>query len=488
MQLRIQERDATRSSSNNNNSASSSSCSSSSCSSRTNSNDSKQQQQQHQHQQPGDDARVRNARTARELDFGSESMMDCSSSSSSSSSSSGGDSDKNHAHQLSESDLLPQLDEALADFQLAAAGQRHGATTRASPTSSSTSTSSCKPLPTLVLAPRNSKQPLILIEVDGVVNVKYIADPRYRYHQKRMSQIPDELVSSWDDMQSLWVHTLLPELITFSPSVVARINAWADKAEIVWVTTWRHIARKTFGPAVGLKDFRAFDDSKSALCSKDRFNHEFAAELSPTSDHQATATTATTATTTTTTTTATATGHSTKESEFAFRKLRLLQQLANYTCPERRELDHTMRRINGGLGSDGSVRLGGAHHGYNTSDRHQGGVSHSGTKQNTPKKASATRNIGPRPLVWIDCDLGKYGSEPGAMFRPWMSARPDTLLLAPSTLYGLTETHLDQVDDFLRKHTVGASGATSTAKEGSSNFVQTAASLSSSSSTSISLV
>lgn len=87
--------------------------------------------------------------------------------------------------------------------------------------------------------PRNCRHiPLVLLDVDGVINA--------------LSREP------LPEFRAVYVHSFLtdaPMRLQISDAMVARINAWTQWAEILWMTSWREHAKLRLAPAVGLRDF-----------------------------------------------------------------------------------------------------------------------------------------------------------------------------------------------------------------------------------------
>jgi hypothetical protein len=92
-----------------------------------------------------------------------------------------------------------------------------------------------------------STTPLILLDVDGVINT-----------------VEDNPL--WTDNKTVHVRSGCRQFkITYSQSVVKRINSWSDKAEIQWLTTWKAGARYRIAPAIGLKGFKVCKSGKTGL-------------------------------------------------------------------------------------------------------------------------------------------------------------------------------------------------------------------------------
>jgi hypothetical protein len=87
-----------------------------------------------------------------------------------------------------------------------------------------------------------TKKPVILLDVDGVVNC---------FERK------------WSDLRE--IHCLRWG-IRYSPTVVDKINSWNKIANVKWLTTWNNDARDHLAPALGLDSFenaRLDEDDKT---------------------------------------------------------------------------------------------------------------------------------------------------------------------------------------------------------------------------------
>lgn len=84
-------------------------------------------------------------------------------------------------------------------------------------------------------------KPVFFLDIDGVVNV---IPPR--------KGVPPHL-KVWEDWRKIEVATYP---INYSPNLIDHLNRISEKADIVWLTTWRKEAPKDFAPAVGLNDFK----------------------------------------------------------------------------------------------------------------------------------------------------------------------------------------------------------------------------------------
>lgn len=90
-------------------------------------------------------------------------------------------------------------------------------------------------------------KPSIFLDIDGVVNI-------VSKRQGNLDKLPHLRV--WNKWETIEV-TSYP--ITYSPELVSHLNRISEKAEIVWLTTWKEEAVNDFAPAVGLNDFRLID-------------------------------------------------------------------------------------------------------------------------------------------------------------------------------------------------------------------------------------
>jgi hypothetical protein len=90
--------------------------------------------------------------------------------------------------------------------------------------------------------PNTLKPPLILLDVDGVIN---------------LSGTAWELKTRWPDYKI--VYNIQAGnggyTICYSQTVVDKINEWSEVADVRWLTTWNEYAIKNLAPALGLKKF-----------------------------------------------------------------------------------------------------------------------------------------------------------------------------------------------------------------------------------------
>jgi hypothetical protein len=94
----------------------------------------------------------------------------------------------------------------------------------------------------------NNKKPLILLDVDGVINYYYAFFNKTDndYSNRKKYNIKNETLH--DDI-------IYDKYLYYSPTIVKTINEWSDKAEILWLTSWKESARTRLAPNIGLKDF-----------------------------------------------------------------------------------------------------------------------------------------------------------------------------------------------------------------------------------------
>jgi hypothetical protein len=84
-------------------------------------------------------------------------------------------------------------------------------------------------------------KPVIFLDIDGVVNV---IPPR--------KGVPPHL-KVWNEWRKIEVRSYP---INYSPDLIEHLNRLSEKADIIWLTTWRSEAVKYFAPAVGLNEFK----------------------------------------------------------------------------------------------------------------------------------------------------------------------------------------------------------------------------------------
>ena len=97
-----------------------------------------------------------------------------------------------------------------------------------------------------------NKIPLLLLDVDGVINIKSI-------NKQTMDII---CPPPWLDVQLTFAsHTYFGDLqqtvICYSPTVIQQLNEWHTKklVEIRWLTNWNDDARYRLAPKLKLNDF-----------------------------------------------------------------------------------------------------------------------------------------------------------------------------------------------------------------------------------------
>lgn len=80
-------------------------------------------------------------------------------------------------------------------------------------------------------------QPLVLVDVDGVLNA---LGP------------PDDSWPDWQRGSAVALGRVWP--IRWSPSVTAAVDAWRERADVQWLTTWEHAANGELRALVGLPE------------------------------------------------------------------------------------------------------------------------------------------------------------------------------------------------------------------------------------------
>jgi hypothetical protein len=101
-------------------------------------------------------------------------------------------------------------------------------------------------------------RPLIILDVDGVVNrIRDIPDT-WRVGEKTQDD-PD----TFDDFRT--VHATTYSTVNVSDKMIQHINLWDKTCDIVWLTSWRTMARDLFAPSVGLKRFAVHPRSKETI-------------------------------------------------------------------------------------------------------------------------------------------------------------------------------------------------------------------------------
>lgn len=91
--------------------------------------------------------------------------------------------------------------------------------------------------------------PVFFLDIDGVIN-SYPAPKKHMLEKYGKYEL-----AIYEDYM-LW----------YSPRVVEFINTISDSgfAEVMWLTTWRELARSEFAPRVGLDDFPAITDDSGS--------------------------------------------------------------------------------------------------------------------------------------------------------------------------------------------------------------------------------
>jgi hypothetical protein len=89
-----------------------------------------------------------------------------------------------------------------------------------------------------------TKKPIILLDVDNVINMFYERDPK----------------SIWEDTTEQIVNGFR---IVYSPTVVRKINEWNKIAEVRWLTAWNQKAVIHLSPALNFDTFRLAEGRES---------------------------------------------------------------------------------------------------------------------------------------------------------------------------------------------------------------------------------
>ncbi len=108
------------------------------------------------------------------------------------------------------------------------------------------------------------KKPIILLDVDSVINISYHKNPK----------------TLWEDITKVIVPTYMQGhavnfQVTYSPTVIQKINEWNKIAEVRWLTSWNNRAITFMSPALGLEPFklaegRESNDWDSVECEMDK--------------------------------------------------------------------------------------------------------------------------------------------------------------------------------------------------------------------------
>lgn len=100
------------------------------------------------------------------------------------------------------------------------------------------------------------KTPIILLDVDGVINMMAVNIVKDKYGYKNRTPI-DLSELPFGDVTIVKVMGPRKECdIKYSPTVVSQINEWAEVAEVRWTTSWGRFAQTCLAPALGLKHFQ----------------------------------------------------------------------------------------------------------------------------------------------------------------------------------------------------------------------------------------
>ena len=80
-------------------------------------------------------------------------------------------------------------------------------------------------------------RPLVLVDVDGVLNALGPPDP------------------AWPDWQQGWARAMGRDWpVRWSPTVTSAIRGWRDTADVQWLTTWGHDANQGLHELLGLPE------------------------------------------------------------------------------------------------------------------------------------------------------------------------------------------------------------------------------------------
>lgn len=86
-------------------------------------------------------------------------------------------------------------------------------------------------------------KPTLFQDIDGVINVL----PK---NEGNLNKLPHLRV--WGEWRTLEINGYM---ITYSPELITHLNRISQKANMVWLTTWKEEASRDFAPAVGLDSF-----------------------------------------------------------------------------------------------------------------------------------------------------------------------------------------------------------------------------------------
>ncbi len=96
-------------------------------------------------------------------------------------------------------------------------------------------------------------KPLILLDVDGVVNG---------------TSVSDRIVhDGFTDFVRTALGNDVPFDVTYSNEMIKRINGWSEKASIVWLTSWGTHAKNVLAPPLGLNPFDVHVQTKTDVMS-----------------------------------------------------------------------------------------------------------------------------------------------------------------------------------------------------------------------------
>jgi hypothetical protein len=95
-------------------------------------------------------------------------------------------------------------------------------------------------------APTTARKPIILLDVDGVINM---LDNPYNPIEKREWGSDIHITSAYNPERDMKYG------LTYSKEMVRSINAWNKVAEVQWLTAWCEAAQTSVAPALGLDHF-----------------------------------------------------------------------------------------------------------------------------------------------------------------------------------------------------------------------------------------
>lgn len=92
-------------------------------------------------------------------------------------------------------------------------------------------------------SPPSSQKPIILLDVDGVINFTL-----YDYLDDVQKSIWTDVISTKIPHPEAHPTSTLRYPVTYSPTVVNKINEWSTKSDIVWLTSWKRDASIMYRP------------------------------------------------------------------------------------------------------------------------------------------------------------------------------------------------------------------------------------------------